>query len=279
MDGWRYYNHALLPTTAPHIKPNVSELNNYLDWFSNIKRIPLFARYTVDFDCGYETNWWYVIKDTPFDIMQLKAKRRYEINKGNKNFVVKEIAVEDYLKPMYSVYLSAISTYGDEYNPIDQDAFSNDLLQGESNRFFAAFENQTDKLVAYAICVEDDLCIYFSVLKAIPEYEKYGLNAAVVCGILSYYDAQLSSGEGYYISDGERSILHETLFQEYLEKYFGFRKAYCLLKIKYIFPVNLIVNLLYPFKDYIEKQSGTLFKKVYSVLLMESYVKEGKENY
>ena len=53
--------------------------------------IPLLARWTSDWDCGYETEWWYCIKDTPFDISTLKSKRRYEINKGNKNFEVREI--------------------------------------------------------------------------------------------------------------------------------------------------------------------------------------------
>lgn len=32
--------------------------------------------------------------------------------------------------------------------------------------------------------------------------------------------------KGFYINDGARSIRHETAFQDYLEKYFGFRKAY-----------------------------------------------------
>ena len=40
-------------------------------------------------------------------------------------------------------------------------------------------------------------------------------------------------GKNFYICDGERNILHETSFQNYLEKYFGFRKAYCKLNLKY----------------------------------------------
>ena len=41
--------------------------------------VPLLARWTEDFDCGYETEWWYVIKDTPLDLSKLKKKRRYDI--------------------------------------------------------------------------------------------------------------------------------------------------------------------------------------------------------
>lgn len=47
---------------------------------------PYFARWTDNFDCGYETEWWYCIKDEPFDISKINSKKRYEINKGKKNF-------------------------------------------------------------------------------------------------------------------------------------------------------------------------------------------------
>lgn len=88
--GWQYYNHAAVPTTAPHETPDISSITNDNIW--KIKGgTPLLARWTTDFDCSYETNWWYVIKDTPFNISELKAKRRYEINKGIKNFEVKQI--------------------------------------------------------------------------------------------------------------------------------------------------------------------------------------------
>ena len=84
INGWRYYNHAAIPTTLPHETPDISPIEDGGIW--KLDGSPLLARWTTDFDCGYETNWWYIIKDTPFDISALKAKRRYEINKGVKNF-------------------------------------------------------------------------------------------------------------------------------------------------------------------------------------------------
>ena len=93
----------------------------------------------------------------------------------------------------------------------------------------------------------------FNVLRASPCYEKFGVNAAIVAGILENYNEKLSTG--FYINDGERSIRHETAFQDYLEKYFGFRKAYCQLHIKYRFPVGILVGLLYPFRMRIPKES------------------------
>lgn len=72
--GWQYYNHAAVPTTAPHEIPDVSSITDGNIWKMG-GGTPLLARWTTDFDCGYETNWWYVIKDIPFNISELKAKK------------------------------------------------------------------------------------------------------------------------------------------------------------------------------------------------------------
>ena len=48
-----------------------------------------------------------MIKDTPFDINALKAKRRYEINKGKKNFDVKKIRPSEHRDELYEVLMAA----------------------------------------------------------------------------------------------------------------------------------------------------------------------------
>lgn len=57
-DYWKVYHRVLLPKTAPHIPPSQTNVRKIL-----LKRGLLFARYTSDFDCGKETEWYYVIKD------------------------------------------------------------------------------------------------------------------------------------------------------------------------------------------------------------------------
>ena len=76
---------------------------------------PLLARWTTEFDCGYETNWWYCIKDTPFDIGSLPSKKRYEINKGKKNFEVRLIAPTEYKDELYDVTVDAYSAWDEKY--------------------------------------------------------------------------------------------------------------------------------------------------------------------
>ena len=60
---WEYYNHALVPTTAPHVEPDVSWIRNKKVWkeFAGGK-YPLLVRWVTDFDCGQETEWWHCIK-------------------------------------------------------------------------------------------------------------------------------------------------------------------------------------------------------------------------
>jgi hypothetical protein len=73
IDGWKFYNHAAIPTTAPHEIPDLKPIESGLVW-SNMGGTPLLARWSSDWDCGYETQFWYVIKDEPFNITALKSK-------------------------------------------------------------------------------------------------------------------------------------------------------------------------------------------------------------
>ena len=75
---------------------------------------------------------------------------------------------------------------------------------------------------------------------------------------------------GGYICDGARSIQHETAFQDYLEKYFEFRKAYCVLHIVYKPSFSKVINASYPFRKVLKKmQSIRPVAKINSLLRME----------
>ena len=134
IDGWTYYNHAAIPSTAPHVPVNMGPLENGSIW--KIKGgTPLLARWSTDWDCGCETDFWYVIKDNP--------------------------------------------------------------------------------------------------------------------------------------CDGARSFRHQTIFQDYLEKYFGFRKAYCRLHIKYKWYINIAVKLLYPLHGLLTKSKNRMLWNAASLISMD----------
>lgn len=64
IEGWKYYNHAAIPTVAPHENPDITPIEDKSIWQLDGK--PLLARWTTDFDLDRETNWWYIIRRAPF---------------------------------------------------------------------------------------------------------------------------------------------------------------------------------------------------------------------
>jgi len=114
-----------------------------------------------------------------------------------------------------------------------------------------------------------------SSMKTDPQYERKGVNAALIYQILLDYNKRLS--KGFYLSDGQRLISHKTNFQDYLEKYFLFRKAYCKINVKYSIVIECLVAAAYPFRrifyrlDYIK-----FFHELNSLLKMEECARKCK---
>ena len=271
---WRYYNHAMIPAVAHHKEPDMTCLKDGSIWKSDENGTPLLARWTTDFDCGYETGWWYCIKDTPFDISSLSSNYRYKINKGCKRFDVHQIKPEEYLEELYEVQTAALSGYPEKYRPsVDKEKFRKECLKWEERfRVFGAFFRENNKLCGYTLIAEHEEYMELQVQKTDPLYEKHQINAALVANILEYYKDELT--QGFYICDGERNILHETNFQEYLGKYFDFRKAYCKLNLAYNPKIKWIIKIIYPFRKILEKLDFIgIVHKLNGVLKMETFVR------
>ena len=108
--------------------------------------------------------------------------------------------------------------------------------------------------------------------KTVPEYEKAGVNFALVHAIL--VDREQFLRDGGYICDGARSISHETNFQDFLERYFGFRKAYCRLHVRYKPRIAFAVKVLYPFRKILKALDGIrLIHKINAILKMEEIIR------
>lgn len=273
LENWKYYNHAFIPTTAPNEPADIFEVKNGNIFATN--RGGLLARWTEDFDCKYETNWWYVIKDSPFDITTIKAKRRYEINKGLKSFEIKKLDnVSEYADSIFEITSDAYENYPKAYRPrIEHDEYVAGVAKWSGYDIYGAFAKENNRLVAWARLKPNEQYSNFEILKAMRSYEKLGVNAALVYGILEDYNPRLVNG--YYICDGARSISHETAFQDYLEKYFEFRKAYCKLRIEYAPKMRLAVKMLYPFRKIISHvKSKGFVHNINSILQMEEIARQ-----
>lgn len=274
---WTYYNHAMIPSTPPNIVPDLSPLKDGTIWKLEGKRV-LLTRWTSDFDCGKETNWWYVIADKPFNLQSIKAKRRYEINKGLNNFEVRKINPADYTEDIFEIQVAAFSAYPEKYRPtVDHDSFIENVSHWQKENVYGAFYKENGKLCGYSYITIKPSFINFDVLKTIPSYEKFGLNAALVYRLVDDYNELLSNGG--FICDGERSVNHETAFQGYLEKYFNFRKAYCTLNIAYNPKIKWLVKTLYLFRKLLLKFDNiSKIHLVNALLKMEHIIRMQNNN-
>ncbi len=232
----------------------------------------MFARWTSHWDCGTPTEWWWCIKDTPFDIKTISSNYRYKINKGCKHFDVQIINPADYAEDIFQVMVAAFSAYPKKYQPhLERENCIKDIHTWQDQYLvFGAFEKETHSLCGYTLMREKTGHAELAVQKTIPQYEKLQLNAALVYAVVMHYNDRLSSD--FYLVDGERNIKHQTRFFEYLIQYFEFRKAYCQLHIVYNKDMQLIVNLLYPFRGGVclLGKFNSFFYNVYCVLKMES---------
>lgn len=271
---WIVYNHALIPSCFPHEEPDLSNIKALL---KNERKV-LFARYTTDFDCGYETPFWCCIKDDVFDIQTLKAKRRYEVNKGIKNYYVQLLLPSD-VSDMYDVYLESMKGY---ISPsIEEKAHFiqqwTKVFKDKRTLIFGVFQKETDLLCGYAHVLNNGRYVPISVFKTRVSKEKSGVNFALIYGICDYYRESLENNE-IYLCDGYRNVLHETAFQDWLIKYFGFRRAYCNLHIVYKPFFGIAVKTLCLFKNAAIKLAPHSLKLYLKAIIdMEEWSKQCKK--
>lgn len=93
--------------------------------------------------------------------------------------------------------------------------------------------------------------------------EKQNVNFAIIYGVVEWFSPFVS--KGCYLCDEARNVLHETNFQDFLAKYFGFRRAYCKIYLLYRPGVNIIVSMLFPFRK--------IFLKIHRLNMVRSVLK------
>jgi len=242
--NWKIYNKMLVSTLAPHcIRMEVGAIRALLN-----RSKAMLSRYTTCFDCKQRTEWWYIIKDDKMDFERIRTEFRTKIRKGLKNCVVCRIKPADHLDELYEVYVKAFSRYKKTHMPISRAAFVNGSFSNGANEtieYWGVFLRENMKLVGYSICFVGHEYVDYSVTKYNPDYMSKRISDALLYTMTFEY---LNNQKVKYVSDGERSIRHETAIQEYLVKTFGFRKAYCRLNVIYKYHIKLLVFLIYPFR-------------------------------
>ena len=276
---WMYYNHAMIPATPPHIDVDISPIQDNSIWkMKKSGEIPLLARWTTEYDCGYETEWYYCIKDTPFELDNIKSKFRCDIRKGLNFFMVKRIDPCEHIQEIWDIQVEAYSTYKKMYRPrLEYKKLEKEILTDWKEKIvFGAFKKDTGEMVSYSIFLNKMSYIEFAILKSKPECERLKVNAAMIAECLFFFNEDIR--KGIYICDGERNILHQTTFQDYLERTFKFRKAYCKVNVVYRPVVGIVVNCLFPIRKMFKNSSNKLCYYIYGVLQLEEIYRKQQKN-
>lgn len=238
------------------------------------KQKAFFAQYITAFDVAEPTKWWFTIKDDEYDLSKLNSHDRRNVISYKKKCYAKIIKPSDYAEALFDCYKKSFLAYPEKYRPthFNFESFVIDLRKWNEAeyRLYAVFTNEENLLIGFALVTLKDRFVKMTMQKTNPEYENYRSNAALVDCMLNDWNEKLKTGE-VIITNGSRSIKHETNFNAYLEKYFGFRKAYAKLRVVYRFPFGIIVKSLKPFKKLLEKSKRPFLYNIYCVLKLDSY--------
>ncbi len=270
---WRKHLGTLLPLSMPHRDAGVNPVRAVI--LLAVHRAYLI-RWESDFDCETPTEWWHVIKSKPEDLGTLSANTRSKVRRGDKRFVVEPALREHILEEGHAVYCKAYERY-DTFEPMmTHEAFCEAIMAlPPETEFWVVRQRQSGEMVAFSEnLVSNDACFYLS-LWATPDSLRQYASYALIYRMNLHY---LNERRLRYVSDGARSISHNTGIHDFLIERFGFRKAYARLHVVYFPLLSPVVFTLYPFRQRIAKAQGPLWQKV-NILLKQEAIRRSFKRY
>ena len=243
---WVKYQGILMPAVSIPLEPTFFSLRE-LQQLLKRSRVPL-VRWSDKFT-DKKTEWWWVTTSSAVDIMKLNRGTRNEIRRGNKRCVVKQLKAEWLAENGYQCYYSAYRRYRNA-KPANEEVFRKQLKEKIDKNCFEFWGVFADnKLAGYCECVLLGKTVSTSVIKYHPDYlRKYYSAYALTFAVLDNY---LNRKKFNLVSNGERSIAHDTNIQSFLEQ-FGFKKQYCQLNVIYSPLFGLLVKIVYPLRRLID---------------------------
>lgn len=271
IQGWKYYNHALIPTCAPHEIPDIVPLQNGNIW--NNRKV-LLVQYTTDFDCKDETSFWYVVKDAPFELGALDRKYLNNIKRALGRCEARKIVPTEYGEEIWDVFQAAYQSYEGTNHKQDKDLFIKGL-QHTNLEYWGAFNRETGRMAGWMSCRNEGDCTITVSAKYHPDLQGYNRPSDVLhYAVLNYY---LNECHQRYVCSGSRNINHRTHAQEYKINNWKFRKAYCTLHLIIRPGFKWVVNIVYPFRRCLRLLDNiALIHQLNSFLLLYQFSKEGK---
>lgn len=228
-----------------------------------------FLRWESTFDGLDNGHWWHVVKTDCDELQALSSNTRSKVRRGLKRFRCVPISRDRVLKEGFAVYQDAFSRYETHEPAFTEAAFKQAIADLPSNTEFWGAEEQTGELVAFSEnYVESQTCFFNTVWfkpSALRQYVSYAL-------FHEMHQHYLQERKFDYVSDGARSISHDSSIHDFLISKFGYRKAYANLQVVYMPWLHIAVYLLFPFRGVIARINLNPFKKV-SILLRQEEIR------
>ena len=205
------------------------------------------VRNVFDFDRVSSSEFWYIVKDSFGGMEELSAKTRNQVRRCFRECDIRMVTIEEIKKSGYTIYKAAHKGYKVKSAVLSQKDYEEGLSSiSDRQEFWGAFDKQTGIMIAYAQnIITGEVCNY-SVLKAIPDFQK---RCYPYYGLIYEMNRHYLVDRGYrFVSDGARTMTNHSNVQQFLVEKFAFRKAYCHMKMYYKWWLRLVVKLIYPFR-------------------------------
>ncbi|CAH6793868.1 conserved hypothetical protein [Vibrio chagasii] len=229
-------------------------------------------RWESEFDTFNEGSWWHVIKSDVENLEDYSKKVRYEIRRAAKKYTVLKVCRSTIIEHGFLVYKSSYERY-DTHEPMySEGLFKKQVcLLPENTEFFGVYDNDT--LVGFSEnFVDNGTCFYVS-MWVTPDSMKCSASYLLFHEMNKYY---LNELKFHYVSDGARSLSHNTNIHKFLISKFKFRKAFCKLNVIYDWKVGLMLKITRPFERFILNSGSNLLHPL-KVLIKLDLIKRGDD--
>lgn len=260
MNGYQLYRKAWRFDGPPHKEIPLHKK----DWKTLLRQGGLLVRNTFDFDTQDPTSFWYVIKDQFNGMEELSSNERNKVRRSTKSLRFEQIQPDLLRSEGWPVLKATYEDYSVSDRVMNEQVFLRYLDHcGTRNYDYWGIFDQ-EKLIGFCtVWIWDEQSAEYGLIGILPDYKHNNT--------YPYYGLFYQLNEHYlgerhfrYVSDGARSITEHSHIQDFLTENFGFRKAYCHLKIHYCWWMWVAVRILYPFRKVIH------IPQVSAVLAMEA---------
>lgn len=241
---WQNYKGILLPAYLPHAVPaGIQASAPHALKASNA----MLARWTEHFGQAADSGWWFVMRDGAYSRETLSSNTRSKLSRGGRRLEARQVSSDEILLYGYEVCKAAVSRYGrGEFLP-SRKAFTARVeaaaLHPSSMEFFGVFRGG-DMLAFSENHVQDNGVFLESIWydpSGLKDYSSYVLIDAIL-------EEYIVHRECRYVSDGSRSIYHETGVHDFLIEKFGFRRVNADMHLMYSSSFALAMQMSRPLK-------------------------------